>query len=984
MQRHFKEIYNVGRSVMCLMMLAVLTNGIAMGADAPAIELGAPFGDNAILQREMKVPIWGWSRPGTKVAVEFGDQKKSAVAGKNGKWILELDELKASLEPGELKISDSTGAKRTLTNILVGEVWVASGQSNMNRLVSEKNPSKLPPPARVEIAPIRECSVVDSPPSLYPIERVNGSWNTVIGEQNAISYAFAHKLYGELNVPIGILHCAVGETTIRTWVPRCGFAAGTDEYTQGIYRKLLKTDPSSPEHKAAWSTFYQGIEDTIKENKASLKRGEEPLPIPASVPGNLESTRDSTWMFNGKMNPMIPYAIRGAIWNQGYASQDEGIVYYNNLHNMIRGWRKQWNRPELPVYFHQFYTPGNGNVLPSIGSTAEMRLGTWLARDIPHADMASQIDIGGGVHYYNKTVPGWRFANLALKNEYPSTTLKEGGKAADLVVHGPMFKSYTVKGNQLIVEFEHAKGGLVVGTSGTSKNDPKPFATATIIENGDDQVKLFYLAGEDRVWHPASMHIDGERVIVTAPGVKEPRGVSYATGGVAWLPNLYNRALLPTTPFIFYDHKLVTSENWPDGAVLKIAGLEPELKKTSKEYLYRKIPLLSAQFRDNAVFQADVPVTIWGATDNQYGPKETGKAVITFSFSPKNGEGQAVSTGSRQAAIEKIIPVTPGMEEWQVTIPPMKAGSTPWTLKVSISVDGELVHERVVTNIVYGDVWYVAAPKAKFDVPEVKPSGRIVRVLSNRAKRSSSDRPFRFSVAVSTLRPTKNRFSARWEEGAGLPGVLGHAIAAKTGRPVGIIFMQSRGAPELKSWISPDCLNQAPSLMGDYKQLQSIIPGNKYYNENTRRYVADWKTYWSEYIPKMIATGKIPAGASWGAGYPSFEAEVSTSAAQSWNVSALCFTPGSFKGLIFLSYPELFEVGKGANFGPELSALANGWKKHFGGPDQQFIYTTPGKELVPEYSRPKQISGKITAVEINAWDDASTLIEQIVSSANSL
>jgi len=344
------------------------------------------------------------------------------------------------------------------------------------------------------------------------------------------------------------------------------------------------------------------------------------------------------------------------------------------------------------------------------------------------------------------------------------------------------------------------------------------------------------------------------------------------------------------------------------------------------------------------------------------------------------------------------------MKEWQVTLPPMKASATPWTLKVSISVDGEVVHERVITNIVYGDVWYVAAPKAKFKVPEVKPSGQIVRVLSNRAKRSSSDSPFRFSVAVSTLRPTKNRFSARWEEGSGLPGALGHAIAAETDRPVGIIFMQnkSRETPELKSWISPDCLNQAPSLMEDYRQLQSISPGNKYYDENVHRYVADWKTYWSEYVPEMIATGKIPDGAPWGAGYPSFEADVSTSAAQTWNVSTLCFTPGSLKGCIFLSYPELFEDGRGANFGPELSALANCWKKQFaprqsslrsdsgqatstgsgqarqGGPDQPFFYTIPSKVLAAGAAKPKDIKGKSAGIEIDSWDDASAVIEQVV------
>ena len=245
---------------------------------------------------------------------------------------------------------------------------------------------------------------------------------------------------------------------------------------------------------------------------------------------------------------MIPYAIRGCIWNQGYANMNEGLVYYNNLHSMIRGWRELWGRPELPVYFHQFYCPGQKggwDNSPSVDGTAEMRLGTWLARDIPHTGMASQIDIEGAIHYGNKTLPGQRLALHALKNQY--------GK--DVAADGPMFKSYEVKGNELTVTLDHADGGLVVAETGT--NSKSGLAIPSLIPNGADQVKLFYLAGGDRVWHPARIvKIDGDKVTVSSPAVEEPRGVSYATGGVGNQPNLYNKSLLPATPFIQYDNDL--------------------------------------------------------------------------------------------------------------------------------------------------------------------------------------------------------------------------------------------------------------------------------------------------------------------------------------------------------------------------------------------------------------------------------------------
>ncbi len=950
-----------------------------------AIELGAPFRANAILQREMQAPVWGWSEPGTQVSVQFGGQKKTATAGKDGKWMLKLDPLEASFEPREMVISDRSGGSVTLKNILVGEVWLASGQSNMQWVAGKSSSSllKVDPVGETRVAPIREFEVTSVYAMLHPIEKADGAWkNGDYGNYSAIAFAFAHKLYGELNVPIGILNCSFSQTAIQAWVPRVGFRDGKDEYTQAIYRSILETDPTTSEHKAAWNSFYQDIEKTLKENGDRVSNGQAPLAIWTKTPGNMNGNRDASWLFNGRLNPVVPYAIRGGIWNQGYANMGEGLPYYNNLHSLVRGWRMVWDRPELPVYFHQFYSnsvPTDSPNYPSIGSTAEMRLGTWLARDIPGTGMASQIDITGSIHYWNKAVPGQRLALHALKNQYRKK----------VVADGPMFKSYKVEGNKLIVEFEHAEGGLVVAETRTNSDrrnkEGTGLADPKVIENGADQVRLFYIADENRIWYPAKVQIAGDKVVLTSPKVKSPRGVSYGTGGIGFQPNLYNKSLLPMTPFIYYDNKLVTSKTWPDEK-LKVDGEVVDPSTVGKLYEWRKMPLLSTQFRDNAVLQADVPVTIWGSAVHDYGYEAEGEAVIKFSF----------------AGIEKTIPVNVdspnifelgpgqsryagGAKEWRVTVLPMKASAEPKTLKVTFLIGGEVAHERVCKNIVIGDVWFVAAAPGKFDVPTESASSSPVRMMTRKAKRFTSPRPSRYSVCVS--RTPLNRFASEWTDVTGLAAALGNRIASRTGKPVGIIFMQSgmtsmgKGMPsknltDVKSWIPVNDLKQAPSLMADYKDLATVLPGNPYYDANARGYVAAWKQYWNEYIPQMTASRSVPDGAAWGS-YPTLASSVTSKAAEAYNVLVHSFTSAGLKGIIFLSSPEMFEKDQGANYGEQVSVLANSWKERFGGKDPQFVYTIPSKELAPKITKPAEIKGQSTTIEITDWSEITELIEQV-------
>jgi sialate O-acetylesterase len=921
---------------------------LVCGSAAVGLELGAPFVDGAVLQREMAVPVWGWTAPGGTVTVQFAGQTKSAKAGDDGKWTVSLDPLTASFDAAELKIVDDQGGDATVKDVLVGEVWMASGQSNMQWTAAKCDTGRV---LLAQIAErvaagdekqpvIREGKVTDRFAVLHPIEHAGYAWGADPAEMSAVAFSFAYSLFRELNVPIGILNCSFSQTSIQAWTPRVGFRDGESEYTKALYRDILATDPATPEHATAWNAFYKSIDEAIAHKQK----------ISTKTPGNMNGNRDATWLFNARTNPVVPYALRGCIWNQGYANINEGILYYDNLHAMIRGWRLVWNRPDLPVYFHQFYCPGkNGDAAdidkPGFDPAAEMRLATWLARDIPHTGMASQIDISGAIHYSNKTLPGMRLALHALKNQY--------GK--QVTADGPMYKSSTVDGDKLVVEFEHAADGLVVAETLTNMKDG--LAIPTVVPEGAAAVDLFFVADENRVWFPATASIEGSKVVLSSPKVKSPRGVSYGSAGIGFQPNLYNKAMLPMTPFIVYDHEIVTSKDWPEDH-LKVDGDVVDPATTGLLYEHRKIPILSTQFRDDAVLQAGKPVVIWGATRDAWGgPPPAGKLVIHFRFDGPGFDGLA-----------KTIPVTDEMTEWQVTLPPMEASADPKTLKVSMTADGELVREQVCKNIVVGDVWYVGASMPDITIDSGEPDP-LVRMLTRRAKRDGNPRPSRFSISVSTA--ADNRFGSVWEPATGFAGALGKRIAAKTGKPVGVVFMQVTGGkdvanPPLAGWIKAEDLGAAPSLSSDYDQLMSVVPGTSQYEAEAKRYVAAWKAYWSEYVPAIIRTKGVPDGKPWGE-YPTFGGDVTTKAAENYNVLVESLAPGSFSGIVFLAGPGTVGGDEGASFGEQLAALAACWKKRFACDDPSFVYTMPSRDVAPKISAPKGIPGKSLAIEIPKW-----------------
>jgi hypothetical protein len=239
--------------------------------------------------------------------------------------------------------------------------------------------------------------------------------------------------------------------------------------------------------------------------------------------------------------------------------------------------------------------------------------------------------------------------------------------------------------------------------------------------------------------------------------------------------------------------------------------------------------------------------------------------------------------------------------------------------------------------------------------------------MTRMSKGTMAERPHRYSVATSTT--PLNRFASYW----GCPTTssiekLANALHSKSGRPVGIIYMQGDDV-EIKHWMDAESLSKVPSLADDYKNVAALIPGTKFYAENTKRYLSEWKEYWGKYIPELIATKRVPDAAPWGK-YPSFAGTVESDATQAYNVMVCSFRKTKLKGIIFQAGPLTVKNDNGKNFGSELSALANGFKRIFGGDDSYFIYTMPSKELAAEITKPADIKGKSRGVEVANWPAA--------------
>ena len=485
------------------------------------VRFASPFTPHMVLQREMVLPVWGTADAGERVIVEFAGQKKVATAGADGRWRATLDPLAASSEPRDFIVSSATSEPKVqiqkLADVLVGEVWLGSGQSNMDFSVSVKvkyfagvtNEEQ-------EIAaanhPLIRMFTGAASKTYEPQSRVVGEWKVCSPETvpafSAVGYFFARELQRELKVPVGIVTLAFGASTAEAWIRRETMAGDPNlkPLLDDFDAKVNAYVPPTPEEEKQW-------QDTVAKAKAA---GERPPRRTRTDPA--QDQHNATVLFNGMVAPVIPYAIRGVIWYQGESivGGDKGRALYPHVQaTLIRDWRALWGEGDFPFYIVQLAGQ------EAASNSPEIREAQATVLTLKNTGMAVTTDIGEAknVHPHNKQDVGDRLARIALANAY--------GRPIEF--SGPQYRSMKVEGGAIRVSFTHVAGGLVA--------------------KGGGPLKWFEVAGADGKYFPATASIEGDTVVVSSPEVAAPMAARYAWVNFPDGCNLFNAAGLPAAQF---------------------------------------------------------------------------------------------------------------------------------------------------------------------------------------------------------------------------------------------------------------------------------------------------------------------------------------------------------------------------------------------------------------------------------------------------
>lgn len=504
---------------------------LCAGSVSAGVTLPKFFTDNMVLQRDRKVAVWGWAKPQEEVRVAFGGQTKSARADSLGNWKVHLDPLPASHEGRVLVVNDSL----RIGNVLVGDVWLCSGQSNMEwtlrgALNAKQEVAAADHPAIRHIKIERQMG--DLPRA--DVRQVKG-WDVCqpdkAGEFTAVGYFFARALQDELKVPIGLVNSSWGGTVIEPWTPPAGFYQVPE--MAPLAAKIRSADPSTDEGKQAYRKALEEVDLWLPQAKSALARGERPPMIPV-MPSLGSGGRVPTTLYNEMIHPLSPMAIKGVIWYQGESNDADGMAYLPKMKALIKGWRAVWNHEgDLPFYFVQLANFKNSTDAPAGGDGwAPLREAQRKALELDHTGMAVTIDVGeaGDIHPKNKQDVGRRLARLALADAY----------GRNIVPGGPLFEKITIQGNRIRVHFKHAGSGLMVGR----KDGLEP-----VREVAGGVPKEFAVAGDDKAWYWADAAIEGDTVVVSSKNVASPVAVRYAYRMKPAGANLYNKEGLPASPF---------------------------------------------------------------------------------------------------------------------------------------------------------------------------------------------------------------------------------------------------------------------------------------------------------------------------------------------------------------------------------------------------------------------------------------------------
>ena len=496
-------------------IVLILTAAAISYAD---VKLPAVISDNMVLQQKTNATIWGWADPGEKIKVKASWRwlfRSSTTADKDGKWELKLKTPKAG---GPYDITIKANNTIELENVLIGEVWVCSGQSNMQwTMKGTENPDK-------DIASADKPNI-----RLFTVERIiaeepkddcNGNWSActpeTVAEFSAVGYFFGKHLADELDIPIGLISTNWDGTLAEAWTRKEILESDAD--FAPILQRQEQWEAGLPEALKKYEKDMEVWKVKAEKAKAKGKRAPRKPRKPTKRNSNSPSS-----LYNAMIAPIIPYAIKGAIWYQGESNVSRAYQYRKLFPAMITNWRKDWKQGDFPFYYVQIAPFKYGEKRAS----QELREAQRLTLLLRNTGMAVTMDIGNpeNIHPKNKLDVGRRLALWALAKDY--------GKK-DIVYSGPIYKSMEVEGDKIRLSFDHTGSGL-------KTRDGKEVSHLTI-------------AAEDQNFVPAKATIDGKTIIVSSEDVKKPAAVRYAWSNTAE-PNLANKEGLPASSF--------RTDNWP-------------------------------------------------------------------------------------------------------------------------------------------------------------------------------------------------------------------------------------------------------------------------------------------------------------------------------------------------------------------------------------------------------------------------------------
>lgn len=482
------------------------------------VKLPDVLSSGMVLQRERAVPIWGTAEPGESVTVRFGNQTKRTTADANGKWLVKLDQLKANAKPATLIIEAKN--KIELTDVLVGEVWLVAGQSNMQRLLSEtaNGTEAIAAANHPQLRLFNVSRQVAFKHAAPPL----GIWQACTPESvkqfSAAGYYFGVELQSALKVPVGLINSSYGGSQAEAWTPVEYLLASPD-----LKPTVERTKIWDEERPRVRVQYDDAIKKWREQADAAKAAGATPSPSPA-VPDALREYRIAASIYDGMIAPLIPFYIRGAFWYQGESNEARAQQYALLLPTMIKAWRERWSEGDFPFGIIQLPNYRDQKTEPADEAWSHVREAQRLtAQSLPNAGLIVTIDIGEArdIHPKNKLDVGKRMGYWALTSVYKQPT----------TILGPTFESATpTNSGEVLVAFTNVGKGLKV--------------------RGQGKLEEFAIAGADQKWYWAEAEIVGRnKVKVWSPQVPKPVAVRYAFNNNPKNPNLTNDNGLPASPF---------------------------------------------------------------------------------------------------------------------------------------------------------------------------------------------------------------------------------------------------------------------------------------------------------------------------------------------------------------------------------------------------------------------------------------------------